>query len=84
MSGLPKFRITIPDGRPIFGRIEMDGKEMRGVTRIAFDTGEDVDGLVSITVTMLADDIEVEGEARPVVMRTPPKKPIRVRWEDAG
>lgn len=60
---LPTFRIEIPHGRAIFGKVLMDGVPLRGVTRVQFDTGEDVTGLVAVTVTMLVDDLTVEGDA---------------------
>ena len=62
MGELPAFRIEVPSGRAIFGRVYMDGVLLQGVTRVRFDTGEDINGMVAVTVTMLARDLAVSGE----------------------
>jgi hypothetical protein len=62
MSDLHRIRIEVPRGRAIFGRITLDGEPLRGVTRIAFDTGETTTGFVSVTVTLMPEDLVVEGD----------------------
>lgn len=57
----PKLTIRVRDGLTIFTQVTLDGKQLP-VTRVAFDTGDDINGLVSVSMTFLADlDVEVEG-----------------------
>jgi hypothetical protein len=62
---LPKVRIEVPNGESIFTRVFLDGQELRGVVRVAFDSRDvnqgPYDRLAKVTVELIAD-IAFEGE----------------------
>lgn len=59
-----QIRVTVPEGRGIFGRVEIDGEELRGVTAVAYAV--DAQGDAQITLRLFAD-LLIEGEAAVVL-----------------
>ena len=52
-------KVTVPDGERVLTRVELDGQELRGVTRVEFDTGGtnmfSGDKAPTITLTLIAE-----------------------------
>lgn len=73
ISDLPRIRITIPQGERAFTRVFVNDEELRGVTRIWFDSGDysrpfDPPGNrwreePKVHIELIAD-VEFEGKAR--------------------
>jgi len=58
-------RVEVPDGERALTRVLLDDKELRGVTRVRFDTGgvNDFDGEKAPTVTIsLIAEVVFEGK----------------------
>ena len=51
---LPKLEIAVAEGRTIFTRVLLDGRQLP-VTRVAFDTGESLNGMVKVRLEFYAD-----------------------------
>jgi hypothetical protein len=57
-----KLKLTIKDGITHLIKVELDDKPFLGATRIRFDTGENIHGIVLVMMEFHAD-IEIEGTA---------------------
>lgn len=66
MSGLHKFKVTVPSD--IRGaKVTMDGKEIEGVVSVEFKAAVESEGRRSVFVVALniMGEVEIEGEFRP-------------------
>lgn len=65
-----RVKITIPDGRAIFAKVEIDGREVHGLTFVKVEAGIPEPMDVQVTLRMYAH-VEYEGDAEIVVTTRP-------------
>ena len=84
LDDYPTLRVRSTRPEAIFTTVELDGKPIPA-TRVAFDTGKDVSGLIRITLEFYGKlDVEVSGvpaavtDVDPVKAELPPPDPALI------
>ena len=66
MSDLHRVDIEAND-RSYMTRVMVDGTELRGITRVSFDTGEKITGTTTLRIEMYAE-VHLTGKLKPDII----------------